>query len=385
VSKFFNIGRDEPNNSGTISPNNMNGYSNNQQGYPSNNMYNNNNNYNQQSETFVYNSYPQNQSNSDNYESMMQAENYMQNNQMNNYNNYNNVQQNYSNMDVLDESEVLDVQVQTNMQTNQMNQNVVVQEPQAPVLDPLNNANNPVPVNPVAPVSNNFVEEELPSDAKANLFSVIGMMFGMILTPGTTIVSNSKKYRSTGKALTVTTWITIVTMLLCIGVRVLVGSFNKTYSTITASYRINFDFTNVLNLDNYTQYLIVAFIISFVAIIIVSLIYYASSFLNSKGVPFGSYLMVSNLALQPLIVGVVVLYPVASLVSMYVALLVLIFTFLYSVVSFLIGIGEVLTFKNINRKILYNVLNLSVIVLIMIIIFIMLLNTSVIIMPDLRL
>lgn len=370
MSRFFNISSSkEGQNNPQVNENNYNNI-NNQNYIPENNPYQN---YNETPETFVYNSYPSNQNNEiSNLESMRPLENYMPS-----------TQENYSNMDVLDENEVLEFPQESQVTNeNVQKQNILKEET---TLDPLNNANNPIPVNPVAEVKENFVEEELPKDVKTNIFAVIGMMLGMALSPGTTIVENSKKYRSTSKALIVTAWITAVALVLCIGVRILVGAFNKTYSAVTASYRINFDFSNIFQLENYAQPLLIAFIMSFVCIIVVSLIYYASSFLNSKGVQYGSYLMVSNLALQPLIIGVVCLYPIAMLVSTYIAILVLIFSFLYSLVSFLTGIGEILKFKNINREILYNVLNISIIILVMIVIFVILINSSAIILPELNL
>lgn len=264
----------------------------------------------------------------------------------------------------------------------EMPNEVSVPEEKEEVLDPLNNGRNPIPVNPVAEVEEIFTEEELPSNVKANVFSVIGMMFGMLFTPGTTIIQNAKKYRSFGKAVAVTIWITVVTLLLCVATRVLTGSFYKTYSAVTGAYTLNFDISNLFRIENYLEYIVLAFIVSFVAIFVVSLIYYASSFVNSKGVPFGSYLMVSNLALLPFILGVVVLYPVANLVSAYLGLLVLIFTFLYTLVSFLTGIGEILTFKNINRKILYNVLNLSIILLLLVFVVVVCIRLNLLLLPE---
>ncbi len=348
MSKFFNL---NGNKETDINKNNSN------ESYISSNKP-------EESETFVYNT-QNNPGQISNLESMQLAENYINN------------QIDYSNTDVLEENEVLEVP--------NVNNNSDMSSKINPELDPLNNANNPIPVNPISPKKEELPEEELPKNVKANIFSVIKMMIGMAFTPGTTIVNNSKKYRSFSKAIAITLWITIVTLILCIGVRVLIGSFNKTYSAVTASYKINFDFTNIFNLDNYLQFLLIAFIISFVTIMISSLIYYASSFINSKGVVFGSYLMVSNLALLPLIIGVVVFYPIANLLSTYIGLLVLIFSFLYTLISFIIGISEILTFKNINRKILYNVLNISVIVLIMIFIFAIFVNSNILILPELNL
>jgi len=416
VSKFFNIAKKNKKNDNVNYNSNVNVSGNRIQWYitPSNNQEINNSN-----NTFVYGSYntasgqmvspPQNNINQGtNYVNNVQN---MNNQQMMNqsapnltqqgYSNYQNmVQQNNSSSgvatqglnsympsnnknviapnqnnekkEIIEESEVLDLQFEENKVDN-------------PALDPLNNANNPVPVNPVAQTKEVFVEEDLPKDVKANIFSVVGMMLGMILTPGSTIVTNSKKYRSTFKAFMVTVWITIVSLILSIGVRILVGSFTKSYNTVTGSSHVNFNIANIMNLDNYLPYIALAFFMSFVVIFVVSFVYYASSFLNSKGVPLGSYIMVSNLGLLPFIIGVIGVSPAISIISSYLGMLALIFSFLYSLIAFMTGMNEILTFKNIDRKILYNVLNLSCIILVVIVLYAFLTRMNILILPEFNL
>lgn len=421
MSKFFNVvsNKKNQNNNGYNNYDNMNSSNNGRvQGYitPSNYNnqpnYNNNqssynnqpnyNNQNQNADTFVYGSY--NASNQNNF-------NNRQNGNINNINgNMNNNYvgpQNYNNGNLQPNSGQRMISPSINKSNEQKvmkpsfgveNKNKVEEmevldtltieeekESKSSPLDPLNNANNPIPVNPVAEPEEIFEEEELPKDVKANIFSVIGMMFGMIFTPGTTIVSNSKKYRSTFKSFMVTVWITAVSLVLCIGVRILIGSFTKSYNAVTGASHIYFNFANIFSLDNYIQYLIIAFLISFVGIFVVALTYYASSFLNSKGVPLGSYLMVSNLAMLPLIIGVVAVGPAIGIISRYLSLLAVIFCFLYTLIAFLIGINEILKFKNINRKILYNVLNLSCIILVAIVIYVLLVRTNILVAVELNL
>lgn len=257
-----------------------------------------------------------------------------------------------------------------------------VEDTEAEVFDPLNNANNPIPVNPVAP-KDDYVEEELPGDVKANLFSVGGMMLGMIFSPGTTIIKNSKKYRSIIKALSVVLWVTVISIILAMATRIIVGSFNTSYNSVSGFSQVYFDMTNIFNIDNYVPYFIIALIMTLGAITIASLIYYASSFLNSKGVHIGTYFMISSLAMVPIIIGVLVLYQIASIVSVYIGLLFVIFTFVYTLISFYIGMNEVLTFDNVNKRILYNSINLSIIFLIIIVIFVVCFKLNVLTPPTL--
>lgn len=231
--------------------------------------------------------------------------------------------------------------------------------------------------NPIS-LEMNDIEEEIPKDLKTNVFVVVGMMIGMVFSPGTTIINNSKKYKDVGKSLTITLWITVLSLLLCVGSRIIFGAFVKNYNAVTGFSSISFNLSNVMNLSNYIEYLIITFIVSFGTIIITSLCYYASSFINSKGVHMGTYFMVSNLAVVPLIVGVLVLYPGLSLISDDLGLIGLLFAFLYTIVSFLIGISEVLKFKSINNKVLYNVLNLTVIITIMYLLLSLLMRLNII-------
>ncbi len=257
-------------------------------------------------------------------------------------------------------------------------------EMQAASLDPLENSSNPIPVNPVAPVQDELVDQDIDfKNVKANLFSVFGMIIGMVFKPGTTIINNAKKYKSSLKALIITTWITLLTLFSCVIVRLVVGAFVKTSNVITGATSIQFNPALLFQPENYVEYLAIAFLVSAVAIFITALVYYASSFVNGKGIPFGSYIMISNLSFLPFILGVVVLYPVFSIFTRYIGLAVVVFTFLYTLITFFIGMNRILIFRNVDRQILYNVLNLSVIIMIFILIVLILLRADILILPDL--
>lgn len=212
-------------------------------------------------------------------------------------------------------------------------------------------------LNPV--YSDGDLEVTNKEEIKVDFFSVIKIIIGMIMRPGTTIMSNPKKYKEISKAITVTFWITAISLLLCIVSRVILGSFVKSYNSVTGFGHIYFDFTNIFNVNNYLEYLLVTFLCSFGIIFVLSLIYYASSFINSKGIYLGTYVMISNLIVIPIIIGIVILYPALSLISEYLGVVGLIFSFLYSLITFVVGIGEILSFSNVNNKIIYNTVNLS--------------------------
>lgn len=252
-------------------------------------------------------------------------------------------------------------------------------------LNPLDNDKNPIPVNPIIEQieSHQNVEEIGESrEVKANLFSAFGIILGMVVRPGTTMLNNAKKYKKVDKAISIMLWLAFIFLILCIGIRLLVGSFDRTYSSLTDSYKLVFNPARIMQLNNYVMYIIIAVALSIGGVLLVALIYYASSFLNSKGVHFSTYLIVSNLGMIPLIFGTVVLYPIGMIFNVYLGIGVLIFTFLATVITLLIGMNEVLTFKSLNNQIFYHVINLSIITLIALIAFIFMVHHSWIILPQ---
>ena len=254
-------------------------------------------------------------------------------------------------------------------------------------LNPLDNSSNPVPVNPIiSEIEKHQDVEEIgeQKDVKANVFAAFGIIMGMIVKPGTTMINNSKKFKKMDKAISIMLWLSFLFLIICIGVRVLVGSFDRVYSSLTDTYKMVFNPARVFELSNYLEFIIITISLSIGGVMLVALIYYASSFINSKGVHFATYLIVSNLSMIPLIFGSIVLYPVAVIFSGYLAIGVLIFSFLATLITVLIGMNGVLKFKSVNVQIFYHVINLSIITLIAIIVFVFMIHSGWVVLPQMN-
>ena len=246
------------------------------------------------------------------------------------------------------------------------------------ILDPLNNANNPIPVNPVAtpevPKVEEEVEEEIPlfdeeEEIKTNLFTVVNMMIGVVIKPGTTISTNARRYKKIFDALSITFWVTILSFVLCLAGRLVVGCFSRTENAISGASKIVLDFSRLVDTNNYIPYLLITLFIGIVTILIVAIIYYLSSFIFSKGIHIGTYFAISTLAVVPVIIGFTILYPVISILSSGVAAMALIFSIIYALIILFTGINEVLKFKNNDQRIIYNAINMAVVFSIMLFIF----------------
>lgn len=219
-------------------------------------------------------------------------------------------------------------------------------------------------------------------DVKANVFAAFGIILGMIVKPGTTMLKNAKRFNKMDKAISILLWLAAIFLVACVGVRVLVGSFMRTYSSLSDSYKLVFNPARIFELSNYLEYLLIAASVSIGGVLLVALIYYASSFLNSKGVHFATYLIVSNLGMIPLIVGIVILQPVANIFNSYLGIGALIFSFLSTLITLLIGMNEVLKFKSVNNQIYYHVINLSIITLIAILVFVFMVHQNWVVLPQ---
>lgn len=261
----------------------------------------------------------------------------------------------YEDLKKAQEEELLKAQAEAEQQRmQQMEEQKRLEQEYIQSLDPLNNANNPIPVNPVAPV------EEVIEKEKLGFGGIIKMVLGMVFHPGDVLDEKPDKYGTINNGLKLTLILTVLTLVLTLVFRVIAGMFIKDTNTVTGFGSIGFDFDNIFMLE-YSYYLITAVIISGVCILVVSLIYYLSSFFNNKGVSFGEYLIITSLSFIPFLFGYSVLLPVGSIFSSFIGYILLGVTVIYTLVSFISGINQALTFSSVNRKIIYNTFNLSVI------------------------
>lgn len=247
-----------------------------------------------------------------------------------------------------------------------LDESVPTTTPKKSKLDPLNNSSNPIPVNPIAPKEQ---KDEIAINSKTSFFVAIGILIGLILHPCNTVIKNTHKYKFTGKAFMMFIHFNVISVVSCLVSRVLFGGFTRTYNSLVGAYSNEFNISNITKLSNYIWPLLGAICITCLFTLLVSLVYYACSFMNSRGITFGTYLMIAEQSIFPFFVGVFFLYPLCRFFSSTLALFVVIVSFLYTFLIYIMSIGEVLTFKNNDRKIFYNFFNILIIGAILFILF----------------
>ncbi len=232
-------------------------------------------------------------------------------------------------------------------------------------MDALNNANNPIPVNPVAPAEETFNY----ASVEVSIKDVINLCINSLIKPGTTMVEEGNKYRDNFVAAKVTLFITLIAVVVNIVSSIVSGCFSTGYSLVNGASYTSFDPNNLMNV-NWLGVIVSGVMMSGISIAIISGVYYASSFIKSKGIAFGRYLMVANIAFIPFIAGITILFPLGSIISGFIGLSLLGVSLIYSIVSFISGINNLLSIDSVNKNIIYNVINLGLIyVVLMFIVF----------------
>lgn len=260
--------------------------------------------------------------------------------------------------------------VTNNVETLDMNTNVessgdndIKQEQvvNASQLNALDNATNPVPVNPVAPIENNINY----ADQDVKIKNVINMFINSLTKPGTTMEEDGNKYRDSIVAWKVTLFITLISIVLSLISGIVSGCFNTGYNSNTGAAFTTFNPGNIVNV-NWLSKIFISIMVSGISISIVSGVYYVFSFIKSKGIAFRRYMMVTNIAFVPFIFGVTVVAPIGSIISPFLGLALAGIGLIYTLVSFISGINNLLAINSVNKNIIYNVVNLGLIYVVII-------------------
>ena len=155
-------------------------------------------------------------------------------------------------------------------------------------------------------------------------------------------------------------------LVFCLLGRLVAGVFSTTQNDITGATKITLNFSGLLQPSNYIPYVIATLLIGLVAVLVVSLVYYLSSFIHSKGVHLAVYIALSSLALVPLILCFTLIYPIVSIFSTDIAFIFLLFGIVFSIVILITGVNSIVKYKSKDGKILYNAINLAIIFSVMI-------------------
>ncbi len=213
-----------------------------------------------------------------------------------------------------------------------------------------------------------YVEEEkkeVKEDIKVTLFSTIKLMTGAIFKPVTSVPKNSKSIEDLNKAIKFLIYFVIVLLVLSLGAALISGGFVKKYDINTGLYTTYMDLGNIINVK-FVDVVIKTLSFSLLFTLIVSFIYYITSFFRNKGVAIASYVILCSLALLPLYLGIFVLYPLLSIFSYFVGFFVFIMAFIFSLFSLYNAIITLLEFQSEEKKIFYNLFNIGLVVLLLV-------------------
>ena len=79
------------------------------------------------------------------------------------------------------------------------------------------------------------------------------MMIGVVIKPGTTISTNARRYKKMFDAISITFWVSILSFVMCLAGRLVVGCFSKTENAISGASKIVLDFSRLVDTNNYMK------------------------------------------------------------------------------------------------------------------------------------
>lgn len=225
--------------------------------------------------------------------------------------------------------------------------------------DALNNARNPIPVNPISNKEEIFDYDSVEFKPK----ELINILFKFLTKPASTM-EEASKYRSLNNSVKVTVLISLCTIVIKVVMSIVTGMFTKTYNVATSSYITKLDFIGMFN-QEWLSIISTSFIVSVVAILLVTTTYYLVSFIRNKSIPYGRYLIITTISFIPFLIGYTIIYPIFNILSGFLAVILLIISLLFSIVNLLNNMNNCIEFNNEDERILYNSIVISIVVLIL--------------------
>lgn len=202
-------------------------------------------------------------------------------------------------------------------------------------------------------------------NVSGNILAVLLVLFETILSPGKSIVRNTKKYVNGKKTAKVFINIIIYEFIFSLIGHVIGGCFVD--KMMYGEYRKVLDFSNVLKI-NYLNVLTSTAIVCFGIVLLLALFNYASSFFSNKGLSFGTYLLIAVLSFFPLVLTINTFIPILSVMSLYIAIGAIIIAFLFSFILYINSLWTIMEFKNDNGKIFYTLISFIMITIVIVII-----------------
>ena len=212
--------------------------------------------------------------------------------------------------------------------------------------------------NPIYNGKNAFQDKQV----SGNVLACLLVFFEVFFSPGVSIVKNTKKYVSGKKSIKVFIHIIIFLLLLSIAGRIIGGCFISKYIASKRDYGRVLDFSYIGKLD-YLNIVVLSLVFSFGIVMLVTVINYLTSFFSSKGLSFDTYLLINVLSIVPFTIGVNVLFPIVSVISIHIAVVLVILSIVYTLLIYVNAIDEIMEFKTTNREVFYLLFNFAIMII----------------------
>ena len=249
---------------------------------------------------------------------------------------------------------------------NEEVENEVIEEEKKPTTEEaLNSMFVPLDTEEKDIIKNPVYIEAMPEkdrEVSGNPVACLWILIESLLIPATSIKKNTEKYVNGNKTIKVYITLMIFYLILYYVGHIISGCFTIQFAAVKGDFIYVLDFSNLAKI-NYLSMIINSIIFTIAITLILAIINYATSFFNNKGQPFFTYLLMCTLSYFPLLLYINTLFPIIRIFSLYISIIGLFLTFIYSLFIYGVNIKNIMEFKNENRYIRYVMLNYIVTVI----------------------
>ena len=246
-------------------------------------------------------------------------------------------------------------------QSNQFEEQTATQIPnqfnQANTMQQTNEINNQT----ISNNQNNIVQESLKpvNNNKTSILYLIFMIFAVFLKPTSTIKEESDKLSQIKNSLTLSAIISLFFTIISLIITMINTVYVKNYNIFTGKYTTTVTWSNLKNVK-YFEVIGKYFIVYLGIMLIIAGVYYLVGLILKKQSNFSKLLGIATVSIFPALVGLTIGYPIMSLISSTLGLIVGLVGIIYTFVIIYENINLEFDLKD-NLRVYFNLISVSLI------------------------
>ena len=213
------------------------------------------------------------------------------------------------------------------------------------------------------------------NDIKATI--ILKIITDIIKKPVTLIKEMKDKCSDSKSTLKLVLTITVFAIVLGMASGLITGGFNSKYDFTTGRIISEYNFSNIFS-HNFLINIAISIIFSTIIILINSGIYYIMAKLKKQSnINFYQIIGITSICFIPLIIGINALFPIISIINIYLGIIVLFISIFHTIAYLIIGFNSVTEFNKESDLIYYHLVAIGITFSIIFIIGVIILHNNI--------